>query len=122
MQREIAFRTWHDETKRFYYMHLTEIIGLSRVLEIPPNSVIQQYTGLNDKNNIAIYEGDIIKEKHYDDLMDKDGYDYTGTVYWSPLAVGFRTLPIPNLSYLGNHLTNNDTLEIIGNIFETLSR
>ena len=61
--RELTFRTWNSNTGKFYYIHLTEIVGLERTIQIPQNSIIEQYTGCKDSTGKEIYEGDIIKYK-----------------------------------------------------------
>ena len=61
MNNRFNFRMWDINTKKFYYMYLDELIGLTRTISIPKDATIQQYTGLNDKNNIEVYEGDVIK-------------------------------------------------------------
>ena len=65
MNNRFNFRMWDINTKRFYYMYLDELIGLTRTISIPKEATIQQYTGLTDSNDKEIYEGDILKI-HYD--------------------------------------------------------
>ena len=98
--RELTFRFWHNNTSRFYYMHLTELVGLKRGIAIPKDSIIHQYTSLKDKNGKEIYEGDIVK---------------------TALAHMFRS-GIHEVKYIDNRFVPDDICdddcEVIGNIFE----
>jgi uncharacterized phage protein (TIGR01671 family) len=85
MNNRFNFRMWDINTKRFYYMYLDELIGLTRTISIPKDATIQQYTGLNDKNNIEVYEGDIIIN-----TTSKEEYCSPAVIVWGKYEfVGF---------------------------------
>lgn len=67
MSREIKFRAYSvdGEDSRMDFFDLTEK-GLN-VPWIAKNCEIMQYTGLQDKNGVEIYDGDIVFASRYSD-------------------------------------------------------
>lgn len=91
-------------------------------IEIDWNEVeLMQYTGLKDKNDTEIFEGDIVKRTH---LFD-GGYGETHigeVVYDKEYARYVISRPQkhiePKTEDLRNTLSDKSTYEVIGNIYE----
>jgi len=130
--REIKFRYYDSTIKQFIYSDEFSYPGICERLEMffgkarnYSEDVIQQFTGLKDKNGQDIYEGDILKEHHYEDWGDEEGFEYVGVVRHRSYSndagnqfSGFVTYPNlrENKGYAGTPIKVD--CEVIGNIFE----
>ena len=100
--REIKFRAYSKES--FTYFDLDLLNDESRAFyinEIEDNQVMQ-YTGLKDKNDVEIYEGDIVKGNYLRGI---------GVVEWNKYFCKF------DISHRMN-ISPSDEFEVIGNIYE----
>jgi len=109
LSREIKFRAWIKNNKR-----------MERCIEINPFYIgdcdrfhwkheeveLMQYTGLKDKNDKEIYEGDIYH------MGDKN---IRYVVVWND--TGFTGKQLGSRSYAGLSYWKNN-IEVVGNIFE----
>jgi uncharacterized phage protein (TIGR01671 family) len=121
--RELKFRVWDVETKRFfktdYNEHLSVAISVDgKTLyqnyvggdkEIGKDVIIQQFTGLKDKNGVEIYEGDIVNV--YSEEFENE--NFTGKVIFDEGSF---------LTWINKNdirgVWSDDNIEVIGNIME----
>jgi len=106
MSRQIKFRVWNVNEKRFCRSFIPEV-DLTDGLDFEDEGYfVQQFTGLLDKNGREIYEGDIISGSFYD-----EEYRHAKTLN---AAVAFNNGAF-NISSTNWH---KPSLKVIGNIFE----
>jgi hypothetical protein len=115
MMRELKFRAWYKSEKKMIYNIQNEFeerieLGMDCFSDYLSNDdfIVEQYTGLKDKNGKEIYEGDIVS-KHNSDTKGvvKQVKDGQWAIYWDNVPDGYYVL-----------FKYSNLCEVVGNIHE----
>ena len=122
--REIIFRGKTESSKRWVYGDLLQFsIGDMCICEnrndfekdkygVIPETV-GQYTGLTDKNDKRIFEGDVVKA--YDETYDNGFAEVKGKLFFN---CGSFDIDVEDVGYIPLYSYGTENIEVIGNIHD----
>ena len=119
--REIILRAYEPRKKEWHYFHIPFDIGKT-IPEMSPSLYYENWcesTGLNDKNGIKIFEGDVLKSSNsdpdydiWDDVENTEIYWDDENACWAGSDWFIDTETKDESIYCPNFV------EVIGNIYE----
>lgn len=132
--RELEFRAWDNESKSFFPPSYIATTGDGHTKLFNENTCkwkyknlcIEQYTGLKDKNEKKIFEGDIVEYKETIPSLNHKQYiiqnadfvqlDFIGVVVWDDEGCSFDIEGLHE--YRGFGARGDYTIKILGNIHQ----
>lgn len=113
--RELKFRAWDAVDKRYYYWSIEACFAVGASAGCMEKYTFEQYTGLKDKNDKEIYEGDIVK--NIDSKFGDEGViKFTEklarySVYWGMNPYMAKEIKLDGMFIVGNIHENPELLE-----------
>lgn len=112
--REIKFRAWHRPFKKTKWG--SEYIYGPKAFNFwnmsPEDYILEQYTGLHDKNGKEIYESDIVE------IIGLFGFKFIGQVVYDQFGFNLKDFWCSGFDYPSLAFSEEHEWEVIGNIHE----
>lgn len=125
VNREIKFRVWKPESKRMDYLRAEGYMGGYGIYDPfigcdEPDKAWMQFTGLLDKNDKEIYEGDICEVINFYSEMCIEAGEWVETLNDTTGVIEFKEgcFMFNDGQDIPLHYFRIQQLEIIGNIYE----
>lgn len=104
--RQIKFRAWDKPNNRMMANLSNE--DFFKVADNSGNLIVMQYTGINDKQDDYIYEGDVLRDTFGQHVL----------IVWNNTDARFEAI-YTNTGYSGSrHIIDIKHMEIIGNRYQ----
>lgn len=112
MNRKIKFRVWCKRINKMVSPQYAASLDEDGTMNISPFHILMQWTGLKDKNEVDVYEGDIVQNNSrrsqvLDHKISKIVYRIKG--FW---------VEDESFGWEGENLWDWNELEVIGNIYQ----
>ncbi len=122
MNREIKFRAKNKTTNEWYYFTLKQVFELGEIEKWEWFKDWGQYTGIKDKNNKEIYEGDVVKWKYKEESNGEEigEVQFRSGVFWVEVIKKSSRGQLHELYTIQNknYQVVEEEAEVIGNVYE----